>query len=595
MAINKNTRPVTELDFDQIKTDIITFIKSNPTFSDYNFEGQALNTIADILAYNTFNNAYYANMLHSEGFLDSAQKRESVVSRAKELGYVPIQAICSNAVISMEVITQSLIPLPYSISRGDKFVSTNDYGTFTFTAVDTYVATVQGLVHTFPSIRLVEGTRITNQFVVNTQKNLRSLFTIPNKSVDITTLKVYVRDSLSSIDRQEYRKLDDVYSVTPNQNVFYVQESYDGFYQIYFGQDTIGKQPVNGNVIEIDYFVCENTSKSNACVTFAFTGAFPSQASITTTTLQNSYGGKEKESIESIKFNAVLANASKARAVTTNDYVLEMKRQFSFIKSVQVWGGEDNVPPVYGKVFIAVQPVSGYVVSPQTKTQVLLPAIRKKSMMTIIPEFVDPYYTFMEFVSKVKFNQGKTTRDIQLVESIVKQTVNLYIDSISQFDHDYLEPELIMAIMNVDPGIVSVDMVKKIGFDVNPPVNTPTKLTNNINNPIVVGSIYSNKFSFNVNGVVGVGSIKEISNSNGISILGIVDTQGQTVSEIGHVNTMTGSFVMTLNVWEYTFENSIKIRMTPENDDIIVCRNQILTLDVSNTSNNMVLIEYYDK
>jgi len=125
--------------------------------------------------------------------------------------------------------------LPYSISRGDTFSATNDAGTYTFSAVDTFVANVSGLTQYFPSIRLVEGTRVTNNFVVNTSRNLRSIFTIPNADVDVSTLKVYVKDSLSSIDRQEYSKVDDIYSVTPTSTVYYVQESYDGFYQIYFG------------------------------------------------------------------------------------------------------------------------------------------------------------------------------------------------------------------------------------------------------------------------------------------------------------------------------------------------------------------------
>jgi hypothetical protein len=173
MAINTKTRPVVELDFDQIKSDIIASIKDDPTFTDYNFEGAALNTLVDVLAYNTFNNAYYANMLHAEGFLDSAQKRASVVSRAKELGYTPISATCSTAFVSMNVQTASAVYPPFALIRGDTFVASNDAGSYTFSVADTTVASINGNSHTFTGVKLVSGFRTSNTFVVNTQQNLR--------------------------------------------------------------------------------------------------------------------------------------------------------------------------------------------------------------------------------------------------------------------------------------------------------------------------------------------------------------------------------------------------------------------------------------
>ena len=226
----------------------------------------------------------------------------------------------------------------------------------------------------------------------------------------------------------------DVYSLTSTSNVYFVQESYDGYYQIYFGNDVLGTQPTNGKVIELDYFIGSSGSLPNGCLSFTFNGSFNQGQNVTTTTEQVSFGGSQKESIESIKFNAVRSNASKGRIVTTNDYALEIATQFPFVKSTSVWGGEENVPPIYGKVFIGIQPVDGYTIPSDVKHNTIIPALRKKSMMTIIPELVDPYYTFIEFTSNLKFDVSKSSRTKETVQYLVSEVVRAYLESISKFD-----------------------------------------------------------------------------------------------------------------------------------------------------------------
>lgn len=593
MATNKNTRPVINLDFDDIKSDIITFIKSNPAFSDYSFEGSALNAIVDILAYNTFNNAYYANMVHAEGFLDSAQKRTSVVSRAKELGYTPRSATCSTAFVSVAVTTSTAVYPPYALGRGDSFVGTNDSGSYVFNVVDTAVASINGNLHTFEGVKIVEGTRVKNSFIVDSTKNLRSIFTIPNKNVDISTLKLYVRDNISAIDKTEYFQISDIYSILPTSKSYYIQESYDGFFQIYFGSDVIGAQPLDGNVIDIDYYVCSSFSAPDGCTTFFFDGSFPTSIGQVTTTEQNSYGGAEKEGIDSIKFNAVKANSSKNRIVTVDDYSLELSKKFPFIKSASVWGGEINVPPVYGKVFISIQPNENYILSDTLKRDVIIPELKKTSMMTVTPEIVDPYYTMIEITSRVKFDQSKTVNSKALVESIVRNTVFSYMNSVSRFDTDYLEAELIGLVMSSDPGVISVDISKTFGLDISPPLNVPTKFSTLLNNSIVPGSLYSTTF----NVILSTGqydvSIKEIGTSDK---LGLFDSTNVLVQEIGTINRTSGAIELTVNINDYmSTSRKVMIRCVPVLDDIIVKRNQILYVDTTRPNTNVVITENYGK
>lgn len=587
--INKNTRPVINLDFDGIKADIIDFIKGNPAFADYSFEGSALNAIADILAYNTFNNAYYANMLHAEGYLDSAQKRSSIVSIAKHLGYVPRSAICSTAYVNMTVNTSSAVYPPYILTRGTKFYGSNDTTTYGFSVADDSVAVINGNTHTFTGIKLVDGTRVRNQFVVDSLTNIRSIFTIPNTNIDISTLKVCVRDNQNSLDQVEYSAVTDLYALLPDSKSYFIQESYDGKYQIYFGGDVFGTQPSDGNVIDVDYFIVTNFDTSNGCTNFFFDGTFPSSVSSSVSTTQPSYGGAGKEDGDSIKVNAKRANMAKNRIVTTNDYALEIAKKFPFIKSVSVWGGEENVPPVYGKVFISTQTTSGYALSDSTKRNVIIPELRKTSMMTILPEIVEPYYTMMEFTSKVKFDASRTTRTSDVVSATVAATVSEYVNSISVFNGDYLEARLIGEIMNSDTSIQSVDVVKKFGFDEIAPLNVETRVSYMLNNPVVPGSLTTNKFRVVLTNGSFIVMMKDL---NGV--IGLYDETNSLIQEIGAINTTTGQIDFVVNVNEYLSDfNRIELRAVPANDDLLVKHNQILTINRTRPNSNVVLLEAY--
>lgn len=585
------TAQITELDFNNIKSEIIDFIKSNPTFSDYNFEGSALNAIADILAFNTHSNAYFANMIHNEGFIDTAQKRSSVVSKAKELGYTPKSVSCASAFINLSVSginTNTSVTIP----RGTQFSSKNDNGTYQFLVADSVSSTTTGTTRVFNNIKLVSGKQVQNYFTVDTNTNIRSIFTIPNKNVDISTLKVFVRTNINSISTTEFFKSENVFEATSTSNLYFVQESYDGFFQIYFGNNVLGIQPVNGNVIDIDYMVSDVYGLPNGCEVFTLASSIAGSTNAVVSTTQKAFGGSGKEEIDSIKFNAVKSNSARNRSITVNDYELILKEKFNFIKSVSVWGGEDNMPPVYGKVFISIQPVGGFQITDYVKKNMLTPVIRNSSILTVIPEFVNPTYTNLEFNTKIKFNPLKTTLPQIDVETSIKNSIFNYISEISSFNRDYLESELMTKIINVDPGIVSVSIDKLVGFKMTPIIGIESNHIRSVNNEIEQGSIKSTKFiTYNSDGQHTV-LIKEIPQK----ITSIINQDGSTsfvaylgmysgsilIDEIGTVNLQTGEFNISYVLWSYmSSTRHISITCRCVNDDIIVKRNQILNLDMN--------------
>lgn len=585
------TTQITELDFNNIKSEIIDFIKSNPTFSDYNFEGSALNAIVDILAFNTHSNAYYANMIHNEGFIDTAQKRSSVVSKAKELGYTPRSVSCATSFINLSVSgidTNTSVTIP----RGTQFSSKNDNGMYQFLVAESVSSNTLGTKRVFNNIKLVAGKQIQNYFTVDTNTNIRSIFTIPNKNVDITTLKVFVRANTNSISTTEFFKSENVFELTALSNSYFIQESYDGFFQIYFGNNVLGIQPDNGNIIDIDYVVSESYGLPNGCEVFTIAGSIAGSTSILVSTTQTAFGGAGKEEIDSIKFNAVKSNSARNRSITVNDYELILKEKFNFIKSVSVWGGEDNVPPVYGKVFISIQPVGGFQVTDYIKKNVLTPVIRDSSILTVIPDFVNPTYTNLEFNTKIKFNPIKTILPQIDVSTSIKNSIFNYITEISSFNRDYLESELMTKIINVDPGIVSVSIDKLVGFKMTPIIGIESNHIRSINNEIVQGSIKSTKFiTYSVDSQHSV-IIKEVPDK----ISSIINTDGSTsfvaylglysgsilIKEIGIVNLKTGEFNISYILWAYmSTTRHISLTCKCKNDDIVVKRNQILNLDMN--------------
>ena len=593
-------RPISDLDFQTIKQNLKDYLRTNPTFTDYDFEGSTLNVLLDLLAYNTHYNGYYTNMLHNEGFLDTAQKRQSVVSRAKELGYTPRSAVAATAFVDVQLVNLPQSNTPITLPRGTVFTSSNGEDNLTFTVVDTVSLSKEEGGNFFRNVKLKEGTTVVNSYFVENSDTKKQIFTIPNADIDTTTLRVVVRDTLSSSVSTQFNLCESVVDVGPDDNVYFLQESFTGLYEFYFGDGVLGKKLENGNVIEIEYIV---TSKEvgNGCKTFNLGTRIAGESSSICITKQKALGGKDKEQIEDIKNSAIKKNAARNRAVTSNDYEVLLKERLQFVKSVSVWGGEENVPPIYGKVFVSLQPEDGYIFTQDIKNSVIIPTIKKLSMVTITPEIVDPKYTFVSINSKIKFNKNATKFTADAVRAIIIETINTYFnENISVFGNDFYSSQLSKKIYEANSGIVSVTLDVRNSFKINPTVGVPRHFDVVEGNRVVKNSVTTSKFNAiigaterickivdNPNKVITTKDIK--GNDRLYGTLELVDyNTGEYYTDVGSIEYSTvaanesGRFQFDIVVSSLiNNRNDIFIYYKTEDSDILSHRNQILTLDTN--------------
>ena len=337
---------VTELDFDQIKSNLKQFLRNQSEFVDYDFEGSGMAVLLDLLAYNTHYLGFNANMAANEAFLDSAELRSSVVSLSKMLGYTPSSAVSPKAIINLVLTnaTGSSVTMP----AGTKFTTTVDNDTYTYVTNSDNTITPTDGVYTFSNIDIYEGTRVTFEYTVDST-NEEQRFVIPNNNVDITTLGVLIQNSVSDTTSFTYAKASSQIGVTATSKVYFTQEIEDGKFEIYFGDGVTGVKPSDGNIIKLTYIVT-NKSASNTASTFTLSGTVGGFTG-TVTTVSNSSGGTDAENIASIKLNAPLQFSAQDRAVTAADYKTLVKQIYPAASAIQVWGGEDNSVPAYGRVY----------------------------------------------------------------------------------------------------------------------------------------------------------------------------------------------------------------------------------------------------
>lgn len=572
-----------QLDFDTIKSELINHIKTNPQFSDYVFEGGALNAIVDILAYNTHANAYYANMAHNESFLDTAQTRGSVVSRAREHGYTPRSITGASAYLDVSALGATNA----TITRGTTFTGTNEFGSWSFLAMDdkSGVRTANGV--TWTNLLVKHGSRVQNTFVVGGPGDARKIYTIPNINVDTSTLKVWVRETPAAQTRSEFFKVTSAYDNLAATRAYWLQESHDGRFEIYFGNDVLGIQPPAGSLIEIDYFVVDAAESANACNSFVYSGSFGPGTSNTVIVTQPSTGGALNESIDNIRSNAVRSSAARARAVDVNDYAVLLRQKFDFIRSASIWGGEDAVPPQYGRVFISLLPTDGGTITDAVKRNVIMPVIRSYGILTVQPVFVDPEYTTLNLSTQIKYNPNRSTLSFDAIRLAVENRVDEYIAGISDYNRDYIGSELVGSIHDLDSGIMSVSTITRLGFMLNPALGQMTGHSKELNNPIAPLSVTSTKFQI-LTDVVHTVSIHEtdadpviVAQADGSFVesrtLGLFDASDLLISTCGTVNLTTGRIDLQFSLNGYlTDTRAIHISCLGANSDISVRRNQVL-------------------
>ena len=603
MAIERRIN-ASQLDFDQIKSNLVAHMKAtDSTFNDYNYEGSAMSTVIDVLAYITHVNSMNANFALNETFLDTSQLRSSVVSHAKLLGYTPRSIAPSVAYVNMTMAKGvatpfwnhdgSNTPLPLSMPRGTKFSTTIDsvlYPMFnSVTQTINYDAT-DGWK--FSNIKLEQGTLSTINYTY--QNNKFESYVIPATNVNTAAIKVTVTDSGATNAAKVYSLNKNMVTLDGTSETFFLEEGRDGYYEVKFGDNIIGKRPGNGNNIEIEYSTIAAGIDINGATTFVMTDSLNGNSDETVTLVTKATGGAPRETKESVKFNAPLAHISQNRAVTPDDYKAIIKNEFADVEAVSVWGGEDHDVPDYGKVYISIKPLSAEVLTAEQKTTIKTNILKPKNVVSITPVLVDPEYTYIDLEVFFKFNPNKATVTASgLATSIRNSLVAYNNDTLKSFGGVYRDSNVLKAIDDTNVAIISnitrIKMQKKIV----PVLGTATKYELKFNQALTdldattgtTGSyVESTLFTF-----AGVDAkLKDYYDaSSDTRIIQIVDTNNLVLStNIGDVNEEAGTVTLTsFNPTALpTGSTTIDVTVKPASSDISPTRNELLTINTSTAS-----------
>lgn len=551
---------VTELDFQTIKENLKTFLTSQEEFADYNFDGSGLSILIDILAYNTHYNGTLAHFLSNEMFLDSAVKRNSVVSIAKTLGYTPTSRRSAVANVTFEVDPPAgYTDTSLTVSRDTVFTATVGNKTYNFYPKEDsnsgLVTLLSGEVgFSFP-INLVEGKRVSNRFIVD-QSNISGPFILPNQNIDTTTIRVRIQESSTNLNITTWKYYEDILSVDATTRAFFVEEGPSGLHEIRFGDDIIGASLDVNNIVLVDYIVSSGAAANNISA-FTATGTFTSSGEIKTVYVNdNSAGGQEKQGIDSIRYNAPKFNATKNRVVTSSDYESLIKSRFSNVNSITVWGGEENVPPIYGKVFVSIQPLPGSIITQADRDIIARDIIRPRSVVSIQPEFVDPITTYLGLNITVNYDKNNTTLTSSRIESEITTVVNNYFtNNLNKLQKNFYYSKLSAAINATTQSIFSnsiqIVMHRRI------PITTgiSDQYTVYFNTALENESFHSTNFTTTISGqqyeVYIADSHVDDRNSIGTLILKRVSDDFVVSSNIGSIDYAAG----TINIPQLTIDS----------------------------------------
>jgi len=584
MAVNLN---VTELDFDQIKTNLKTFLKSQNKYNDYDFEGSGMSILLDILAYNTHYNAMTAHLALNEAFLDSAQIRGNVVSHAKLLGYVPRSTTAATGYVDIVVNNPIGTPVPATLTmpRGTQYISVIDGEEYPFVTVDSLTEYYKQDTNTFEfkNVPIKQGVLKTMTYRIDEyEENQR--FEIPDEDIDTTTMRVRIKANDNSTAYTIYTQFTTLASVDSTSNVYFIQENSGAKYEVYFGDGIIGTKPQSNNIVEIEYVYTQGES-ANGARSFEIVSEIDGNSDISVTTTAPSTGGSARESIESIRFNSPLTYITQNRAVTADDYKAIITKEYGDIDAISVWGGEDATPPDYGKVFISVKPKARETLTNEEKFFITDNILRGKNVISITPVMVDPEYTYIKLETFFKYNPNLTDRKNAELESLVAQVTERYNDTeLKRFDGVFRYSKLLRNIDAADPAILNsysrVYMFKVI----NPSNNTMNYYDLNFASPIFTTD--SNvpvleSTSFLLSGIPHFFSDVPIQNSNNrkLVIYKLVDGKPSVVvSNAGTIETTTGR--VSINGFRPDTTDPIKITCVPNSNDLAPKRNQLLSISL---------------
>jgi len=577
MASNKSTLNVSELNFDDIKTSLKTYLRSQTEFSDYDFDSSTLSILLDVLAYNTYHNSFYLNMVGNEMFLDSAQLRNSVVSRAKMLNYVPRSARGATAALSA-VITPDDNPTGVTVPANTQFTSTIDGIEYTFVTSGATTMSPQDNGTFTGTLNIVEGTPLQHRFTVSTANPVR--YILPNENTDTTSFTVRIQESSSNTTVSTYNIAGDLSSVNSTSKIYFVQENEDNLYEIQFGDNIFGKKPIDGNIIIVDYRVTSGNTV-NGANTFSAPESLAGYSNFTITTTSSAQGGAPQETIDSIKFNAPFKFQAQDRLVTKQDYKNIILSEQGDIQSISVWGGEENIPAVYGKVFIATKPLSGAILSNQRK-EAIRASLKTRNTVSIDVEMVDATYLYINPTITVRYNPQTTSLTAGELNTIIQNSLISYeSNNLGTFDQKFYLYKMIETIKDVNSSFVSVDADITIEKRFIPLTTTNTY-------QLVFNQAVYHPHEGHLNGLVSTSSftIDGISgqkiDDNGYGILrSFTQTPAGKVyrnRNFGIIDYDTGLVTINNTLISAYDGEYLSVKVKPRNKNIFASRNQILLI-----------------
>lgn len=590
MAITSNRIKVAELDFDSIKSNLKNFMQGQEQFSDYDFEGSGLNILLDVLAYNTHYNALYLNLSVNEMFLDSASKRSSVVSLAKGLGYTPKSAVAPTASVRITVTNPTSFPTALLLPKHSPFVTTVDGLSYTYYNKEEILIINENDTFIFDNVTITEGVPLSFKYTVADGQK----YIIPNVNADLTTLTVKVQESSSSDTFYTYIPASSIVELASDARVYFVKEIDGGLFEISFGDGIISSELTNGNVVHLNYFSTSKTA-SNGSRIFGYGGATLIGGTVVVTTLSPAAGGSEPESIESIKFNAPKLYAAQNRAVTVDDYKALIYSNFPYIKSVSVWGGEDNNPPIYGKAFICVKPYEAVQLTNQQKSDITVSLLGSRTVVSITPEVVDPEYIDIAMSVVVYYDDRKTTKTSKQIEAEVVSSILSYNDTdLQNFDGVFRYSKISRLIDMSEQSIVNNISTILLKRHIIPRYNISAEYKLDIINPIYSAGVQEDALTSNGFYIQGSEQIHYLQDDGvGKIILYYKIGSIKTIvnSSIGTVNYSKGVInIKNLNIValvDSVFELTIK----PSSNDVVSAYTQIVQID----TNQLVVTAIADK
>jgi hypothetical protein len=587
---------VSNLDYQQIKTALKEYLRSQTDFTDFDFEGSTWSTLLDVLAYNTYYTAFNTNMVVNELFLDSATLRDNVVALAKQLGYTPKSRTAPSATVDFSVNFPGSYPDNISLRKGSGFVTTFDNDLYSYVVTEDYKVPVTNGEAVFNNVEIHEGSFLTNSYTVNTSLKSQR-FVLDNPSIDSTTISVKVYQSAGASSYQTYDRADNILNVTPTDKVFFLEEIEDEKYELFFGDGVIGRKLENGEFVEISYLIT-NGPDTNGARTFTFSGVLEDSNGISSYPVEISSvetksiaaGGEDIESVSKIKFNAPKYFGTQDRAVTAKDYAAIVRNIYPAVADIITFGGEEADPPEYGKVKIAIKPSDASYLSNVTKTNIK-ETLRNYMVGSVIPEIIDPSLLFVELTSKINFSRAETTQTAEDIKSKVISGLESYIDSSNteKFNGKFRYSKFVGVIDDADRSITSNNTTVMMRKDFYPVINSTYYYEVCYQNPFYIecdepvmqssGFVVSEfpKFTSYVEDRDGRIVLYRIDPSTGNKVV-LNDGIGKIDYEKGEIMMSN----LTIIKGSY-FDNRIELRVKPRNNDIIASREVYLDVDLQNS------------